>query len=103
MSSLTQLMAFAILAAKLPAYVPEYRFHPTRRWRFDFAWPDKKIALECEGGTWKYGRHNRPKGFEDDAEKYNEAGLLGWMVLRCTTNQIKDGRAIDWLERALDR
>ena len=25
----------------------EYRFHPTRRWRFDFAFPDMRLAIGC--------------------------------------------------------
>lgn len=60
----------------------EYRFHPVRKWRFDFAYPDKKIAVECEGGVWTRGRHTRGMGFIQDCEKYNEATLMGWRVLR---------------------
>lgn len=30
--------------------IPEYRFHPTRKWRFDFAIPHIKVAIEIEGG-----------------------------------------------------
>ena len=33
-----------------PVY--EYKFHPTRRWRFDLAWPDKKVAVEVQGGIF---------------------------------------------------
>jgi hypothetical protein len=63
----------------------EYRFHPTREWRFDFAWPDRWIALEVEGAVFKRGggRHNRALGFLEDVEKYNEAAVLGWRVVRC--------------------
>tara|TARA_R110002126_G_scaffold288065_2_gene441348 strand:+ start:900 stop:1049 length:150 start_codon:yes stop_codon:yes gene_type:complete len=32
--------------AGIPTPEAEYRFHPTRRWRFDFARPDKKLAVE---------------------------------------------------------
>ena len=85
----------------LPDPVTEYRFHSTRKWRFDFAWPDSKIALEAEGGTWgsKKSRHTTGKGFEGDCEKYNEAQLLGWRVYRFTTNMITDGRLYLTLER----
>jgi len=68
----------------------EYKFHPVRRWRFDFAWPDKKVAIEVEGGVYMRGRHVRPKGFIGDCEKYNMALLMGWKVLRAPV----DGR--DW-------
>lgn len=74
--------------ANLPLPVREYIFHPARKWRFDFAWPDKKLAVECEGAVWSRGRHTRGKGFIADCEKYNAAALLGWRVLRYTTNQI---------------
>lgn len=71
----------------IPPY-REFRFHPTRRWRFDFAYPDIKLAIEIEGGTWIGGRHIHPIGFEKDCEKYNAATILGWRVLRCTPKQL---------------
>ena len=37
--------------------------HPTRRWRFDFAWPDPMVAVEIEGGLYQSGRHQSFKGF----------------------------------------
>lgn len=64
--------------------VKEYAFHPTRRWRFDYAIPQYKIAIEVEGGVWISGRHINPKGFLGDMEKYNEATRLGWRLIRCT-------------------
>jgi len=69
-------------------YEDEHRFHPTRRWRFDFAWPSKKIAVEIEGGTWTGGRHTRGAGFQKDCEKYNAAAVLGWTVLRFTAGDL---------------
>lgn len=60
----------------------EYKFHPTRRWRFDFAYPDLMLAIEVEGGIWVGGRHIHPVGFEKDCEKYNEATKMGWKVFR---------------------
>lgn len=71
----------------------EYRFHPVRRWRFDFAYPQHLLAIEVEGGVWMGGRHTRGRGFELDAEKYNSATIMGWKVLRFTTNMVTDGRA----------
>lgn len=62
--------------------VAEYCFHPTRRWRFDFAIPDKMIAIEIEGGSWSGGRHTRGAGYNKDMKKYNEAVKLGWRLLR---------------------
>jgi len=53
-------------------------------WRFDLAWPDYKIALEYEGGTFNRGRHTRPMGYSEDCRKYNAAQMLGWVVIRFT-------------------
>lgn len=85
----------------LPMPVEEFRFHPKRKWRFDLAWADRKIAFEIEGGTWSHGRHTRGKGFRLDCEKYNEAVILGWRVLRVTTGMVNDGTALAYIERAL--
>ena len=67
--------------------VEEFRFHPVRRWRFDFAIPELKIAVEIEGGSWVQGRHTRGAGYQGDMEKYNQAVILGWKVLRYTPTQ----------------
>lgn len=69
--------------------VREYKFHPSRKWRFDFAYPEQFIAIEVEGGIWIGGRHIHPLGFEKDCEKYNEAAKLGWKVYRITPSMIK--------------
>ncbi|MCQ2058689.1 MAG: endonuclease domain-containing protein [Bacteroidaceae bacterium] len=68
--------------------IKEYRFHSVRKWRFDYALPDYKIALEVEGGVWTGGRHTSPKGFLGDMEKYNTATILGWRVLRTTPDEL---------------
>ena len=68
----------------------EYRFAPPRRWRFDFAHPASRVAIEIEGGHWSGGRHTRGAGFEADCQKYNTAAALGWYVFRLTTGMIKD-------------
>ncbi len=72
--------------------IREYRFHPTRKWRFDFAWPDYKVAVEVEGVLWQGGggRHQRVQGFLRDAEKYEAATLLGWTVYRVPGPWIDD-------------
>lgn len=84
--------AYVRLAAQIAGWgmpVAEHRFHPTRRWRFDYAWVQHKLALEIEGGIWVGGRHNRATGFVKDVEKYNEAAVLGWRVLRLTPAQVQ--------------
>ncbi len=101
MSKLEEALHFQIKGAGLPEPVREYRFHDTRRWRLDFAYPEHMLALEVEGGTWVNGRHNRALGLEADCEKYNTATLMGWKVLRVTGNMVNDGRALMLLEEAL--
>lgn len=90
-----------IRLAGLPAPVPEYRFHPVRRWRFDWAWPDRRLGLEFEGGAYTGGRHVRGAGFEADCLKYSMAALLGWRVLRVTAGMIRDGTALRLVRAAL--
>jgi hypothetical protein len=53
-----------------------------RKWQFDFAWPEAKVAVEIEGGGWINGGHNRGVRFHKDMEKYNAAAEQGWVVLR---------------------
>lgn len=66
----------------------EYRFHDVRRFRFDFAWPEKLVAVELEGGTWIRGAHTRGKRYASDCQKYNLAASLGWSVYRFTTDML---------------
>lgn len=82
----------------IPLPERELKFHQPndgekkRQWRFDFAWPDKKIAVELEGGVFTGGRHTTGAGYSKDAEKYNIAVLQGWKILRYTTSTIGDAR-----------
>lgn len=100
-SALEERLAFQMRTLALPAWAAEYRFHRTRQWRFDLAWPHLRLAVEVEGGIWAGGRHTRPAGFEADCEKYNEAAILGWRVIRVTGRMVEDGRAIDIIQRAI--
>ncbi len=88
MSKPEQKFLFFWKALQGPSLVPEHKFHPTRKWRFDFAYPIRRIAIEIEGGVWSGGAHTRGKGFSEDCEKYLEALLLGWRVVRLVPDQI---------------
>ena len=92
----------------------QFRFHPDRKWAFDFAWLDRVtdeegntydsthgLAVEVEGGTWVGGRHSRGAGFEGDCSKYNAATLLGWRVLRFTGTMVKSWEAARTIKKAL--
>jgi very-short-patch-repair endonuclease len=89
--------------AGLPPHEQEVRFHPTRRWRFDFAWPELKLAVEVEGGVFSNGRHSRGKGFTEDCIKYNSAVQLGWRVLRFTTGQVTQGEAVQVIKELINQ
>jgi very-short-patch-repair endonuclease len=97
-SNAERLLLLHLRAAGLPEPIREYRFHPSRRWRFDFAWPAAMLAVEVEGGSWIHGRHVRGRGFEADCEKYNVAVLLGWRILRFTPAMIESGAALSAIE-----
>lgn len=100
-SGLEETLLFYLRINDMPTPAPEYKFHPRRRWRFDMAWPDEMLAVEIEGGVWSGGRHTTGAGFSADCEKYNEASLLGWRIIRVTGDHIENGAAIDWIRRAL--
>lgn len=101
MSQLEAAFRLMLQADNVPPWVEQHRFHPTRRWAFDFAWLSERVAVEVEGGVWTSGRHTRGAGFSADCEKYNEATGDGWRVLRVTAEHIDNGRALQWLNRLL--
>lgn len=90
---------FALLwrACEGPALETEFQFHPTRKWRADFAHLPSKTIIEIEGGIFMRGggRHNRGIGYANDAEKYLEAVFEGWTVLRLTQVQLN----LKWVAR----
>jgi very-short-patch-repair endonuclease len=93
-------LAFQLRAHKIP-FEAEYRFAPPRKFRFDFAFPDKKIACEIDGGIFTFGRHSRPAGIVKDMEKFNIAAGLGYRILKFTPQQVKKGEAILLIAQAL--
>jgi hypothetical protein len=112
MSALESKFSLYWRALKGPMLLSEVQFHPSRKWRFDFAHMGTKTAIEIEGGIYatayrqnicrvckqaKSGRHNSGRGFVADCEKYNEATILGWRIFRLTGAQI----AAPMLERII--
>lgn len=95
----------AKLARELKAlkidFEQEFYFHPDRKWRADFHLIGKKILVEVEGGIWMPGggRHTRAKGYLGDMEKYNAATMMGYQVIRFSTDQVKSGHAIQQIEK----
>jgi hypothetical protein len=72
------------LKSKGIAYELEHKFHPKRKWRADIAIPSLNVLVEFEGIIATKSRHTSVTGFTNDCEKYNQAQLIGWKVLRYT-------------------
>jgi hypothetical protein len=87
--------------AGLPVVVPEYRFHPTRRWRFDFAWPFEQVALEVQGGIFVRGRHSRGAALLAEWVKLNTAATMGWRILYCQPRDLLTEQTVSLLRAAL--
>lgn len=68
----------------------EYRFDEKRKWRFDYAIPALKIAIEYEGGVFMdRSGHNSAAGIQRDIDKYTRAQALGWKIIRTTAANYK--------------
>jgi len=81
----------------LPIPCREFMFC-ARRWRIDFAWPERKIALEVDGGIWTGGGHTRGSGVIRDQDKMNRATILGWRIIHCTPADVKAGKVFGLLK-----
>jgi hypothetical protein len=113
MTSLAELTLAAQLEQAGIPFEREYRFHPSRRWRADFAvevWVkdygggqrrELPILVEVEGGIGSTSRHLTYTGFSRDCEKYAMAAILGYRVIRATPAQVDDGIALSWIKQAL--
>lgn len=91
------------VASGLPMPVREYKFHDTRKWRLDYAWPEHKIGLEVNGGVWIRGRHTRGAGQIKDMEKFNAANLLSWHIYQCTPQEIHNLSILTVLQAAFKK
>lgn len=80
-------------AVRVPAPAREHRFALPRLWRFDFAWPAQRLALEVQGGIFTGGRHTQGAALLREHEKLNAAAVLGWRVLFCTPRDVANGNA----------
>ncbi len=90
--------------AGLPKPACEFQFHETRKWRFDFCWPDQKIAVEYQGLAWKgdgASGHQSVAGLMRDCEKFTEASLAGWTLILITAETVNSGQAVEWVRQAL--
>ena len=81
---------------------PEYWFAKPRRWRFDYAWPEHKLALEVQGGIWTKGRHTRGAAMLKEWEKLNTAAEMGWRILYCQPKELLKEQMALTIVHALD-
>ena len=68
----------------------QWRFHPVRKWTFDFTWPSRLLAVEIHGGIWQARSGHNRGGVTRDAEKSRTAQAMGWCVLAYTTDDMKN-------------
>lgn len=93
MSAAEKALAEALAADPLEGWdlVRQFKFHATRQWKFDFAFPSQKLAVEVEGRA-----HCTYAGHRQDCEKSNEATRQGWRILRFPARESR--RASQWVE-----
>jgi len=89
------------VSSGIPTPVEEHRFHPKRKWRFDFSWPDNRVALEVQGGIWGGGRHSRGAAMLKEWEKLNTAATLGWRILYCQPCDLCMSDTLETIKEAL--
>lgn len=95
-SQIEELLALHIEQAGLPAPVREHHHIPGRKFRIDFAWPDRKLGVEVQGNV-----HRIKERFEADITKRALGMMAGWRILEVSGRAIRDGRAIEWLKDLL--
>lgn len=88
-SKLVNQFLVMVRLAQLPTPVLEHRFHATRRWRFDVAWPEHRVAVELQGGVHAGGRHTRGAGYINDCDKLNAAQVAGWRLIYLTGDHLE--------------
>jgi len=82
-------------------YQKEVKFHPIRKWRFDYTIESHKLAIEIMGGIWTGGGHVTGMGYEKDCEKLNNGVILGWRVMYITSKMVRDGSGIEYVKQIL--
>ena len=121
MSAAEEALALHLRAHQISGWEREYRFGAhacggpgkglrqrsqeagLKDWRFDFAFPALKVAVEVEGGGWSGGRHTRGKGFAEDLRKYEAAMRMGWNIYRCSPEMVKQGAAVETIKILIEQ
>lgn len=117
-STLETAFAYQAKVVGLPAYEQQYRLAAItvglgagvrkrlkdaglQDWRFDFAWPDRKLLVELNGGTFINGRHNRGSALKSEYKKWNHAQSEGFNVLIFDSGMVTSGEAVNQVEKFL--
>lgn len=82
--------------------VAEHQFCDTRKWRFDFAWVDQKVALEVQGGLFTGGRHSRGPALLKEHEKLNTAAQNGWRILYTIPQNLCMSETVEMVKGAIN-
>lgn len=82
--------AFRHIMRQHVGVVEEFQFCKSRRFRADYAIPDKMILIEFEGIIAGKSRHTTITGYSRDCIKYNLAAILGFRVLRYTALNFRE-------------
>lgn len=107
----------------LPTPYLEFKFHATRKWRFDLCWPNarsysncfieeqdesvaeyltcKPLALEVQGGIFVAGRHSRGAALLKEWEKLNAAAEMGYRIIYCQPKDLTTQATVDLIKRCL--
>lgn len=100
--------AYALILEKVTGFEwwAEVSFHPTRKWRFDYATSEKegfnpKVAIEIDGGIFTRGRHSSGIGQKKDMEKMNAAVESGWAVLHYIPDEKLNREVLEQIKNVL--
>ena len=95
-SYLEAILAENLYVLKVDGWVRQHQFDQTRKWSFDFAWPELMFAVEVEGMV-----HRIKSKFKTDIIKHANAQMQGWTILRVGGDEVRSGTAITWIEHML--
>ena len=101
MNALEEMFALQCEQAGFPAPLREYAAVPGRRFRWDFAWPEQRVLVEINGGTYAHMGHSTGPGIARDYEKSNLAMLAGWRMFVFDRRMVEAGAALDITAKAL--
>lgn len=96
------LEAVHVAGLPMPQFEREF-MKGSRNFRFDFCWPERKLAIELQGQAHKpNGWHTNVTGYNRDIEKFGWAAVLGWRLIQITPKMIDRGEVVPLLQKEKD-